>query len=203
MVKIMKLEQGNIRKVLAEAKKIINERGVILYPTDTVYGLGGDATDPGVVERIRFIKGREEHRPFSAIFSDINMIEQYCEVDFWCEVVLKKYLPGPHTFILRMSRPMPVSTDLTLGVRIPEFDFCNRLSEEVGKPIVSTSANKSGQEPPKTFAEVDPEILKAVDLAIDGGPTRNLGPSDVVDLVNKKIVRKGVGTIDINELLGI
>ncbi|MEM2949105.1 MAG: Sua5/YciO/YrdC/YwlC family protein, partial [Candidatus Bilamarchaeaceae archaeon] len=76
MVKIIKLEKGNISTVLEEAKKVINNRGVIIYPTDTVYGIGGDATDPAVVEKVMEIKGREKGHAFSVIMSDIDMIEE-------------------------------------------------------------------------------------------------------------------------------
>lgn len=200
MVKIIKLEKGNISTVLEEAKKVINNRGVIIYPTDTVYGIGGDATDPAVVEKVMEIKGREKGHAFSVIMSDIDMIEEYCIVDIFQEIILKKYLPGPYTFVLKIHRPIAVSQDLTLGVRIPNLDFCNRLSEVVGKPIISTSANRSGEIPPRAFNEINKEILEAVDLAIDGGPTRYYGPSDVVDLVNMKIIRKGVGEIDLSKL---
>ncbi|VVC01724.1 Threonylcarbamoyl-AMP synthase [uncultured archaeon] len=201
MVKIIKLQKGKIKEVLQEAKKVVLAKGVILYPTDTVYGIGGDATEPEVARRVKEIKGSSDSKQFSVIMSDIKMIEDYCEVGLWEEMILKKYLPGPYTFILKIHRPLAVTSDLTLGVRIPELDICNRLSEAIGKPIISTSANKSGKEPPKSFAEVDPGILNAVDLAIDGGQTRYRGTSDVVDLINRKLVRKGVGSIDLTQPL--
>ena len=201
MVKILKLKTIESSKIIEESKKVIEKRGVIIYPTDTVYGIGGDATDMGVVRKVREIKGIEKTKPLSVIMSDLKMIKEYCEIGSPEEFTLKKYLPGPYTFILRLNRPISVTSDLTIGVRIPEHNFSHQLSEAVGKPIISTSANKTGEDPPRSFEEIDKSILEKADLAVDGGFTRYSGPSDVIDLVNRKVIRKGVGVIDISEIM--
>ena len=201
MVKILKLKTIEPAEIIEESRKVIENKGVIIYPTDTVYGIGGDATEMGVVQKIREIKGLEKTKPLSVIMSDLKMIKEYCEVESNEEFTLKKYLPGPYTFILKLHRPIPVTSDLTIGVRIPEHNFSHQLSEAVGKPIISTSANITGEEPPKSFEELDKSILEQADIAIDGGFTRYSGPSDVVDLVNKKVIRKGVGVMDISEIM--
>lgn len=201
MVRILKLKAIEPSKIIEESKKVIENKGVIIYPTDTVYGIGGDATEMEVVRKVRAIKGLEKSKPLSVIMSDLKMIKQYCEVEGGEEFTLKKYLPGPYTFILKLHRPLPVTSDLTIGIRIPEHNFSHQLSEAVGKPLISTSANKTGEEPPKSFEELDKSILEKADLAIDGGFTRYSGPSDVIDLVNKKVIRKGVGVMDISEIL--
>lgn len=201
MVRIMKLKTVGSAEIIKEAKEIMENRGIIIYPTDTVYGIGGDATSLEVVQKIRKIKGVEKDRPLSVIMSDLKMIEDYCEVGFSEEIILKRFLPGPYTFILKLHRALPVTSDFTIGVRIPEHNFSNQLSELLGKPIVSTSANKKGENPPKSFEEIDKSILEKADIAVDGGVTRYSGPSDVIDLVNKKIIRKGVGTINISEIM--
>lgn len=201
MVKILKLKAIEPSKIIEESKKVIENSGVIIYPTDTVYGIGGDATNMDVVRKVREIKGIEKTKPLSVIMSDLKMIKEYCELGSPEELTLKKYLPGPYTFILRLNRPIPVTSDLTIGVRIPEHNFSHQLSEAVEKPIISTSANKTGEEPPRSFEEVDKSILEKADLAIDGGFTRYSGPSDVIDLVNRKVIRKGIGVIDISEIM--
>jgi len=191
MTRIIRLEKTNMQAVIKEAKEALQKGGVIVYPTDTVYGLGGDATDPAIVEKIRKTKGIEEKKPFSVMMADLAMIEEYCVVDFSEELVLKKYLPGPYTFILKLHRPLAASTGLTLGVRIPEQNFCIQLCETFKKPIITTSANKTGERPPRSFSDIDKEILEAADLAIDGGQTKYEQPSVIIDLVEKKVIRAG------------
>ncbi len=199
MVEVIKYRGGDIEKALFRVKDAVLHGKIIIYPTDTVYGIGGDALNSRVVDAIREIKKMGKDKPLSVMMSDTSMIDEYCEVGLWEEMILKKYLPGPFTFILRARKNLPVSKDKTLGVRIPESDFCNRLSEDVGRPVISTSANVTGEAPPTSFEEVKKTVLETADVAVDHGPTRYRKSSDVVDLVNKKIIRKGVGVIDLSK----
>lgn len=198
-MEILKFERGAVDKVLYRAKNAVLDGKILIYPTDTVYGIGGDALNSEVVKKVKQIKNLDEAKPLSVMMSDLKMIEEYCEVGLWEEMILKKYLPGPFTFILRKKVKLPVSQDETIGVRVPEFEFCNRLSEQVGKPIVSTSANKTGEPAPVNFEDIDKDVLESADIALDRGQTRYQRSSDVVDLVNKKIIRKGLGVIDLNK----
>ena len=198
MVEIIKFIGGDIEDAVAHAKEAVLSGKVIIYPTDTVYGIGGDALNPSVVEKVKKIKGMEKDKPLSVMMPGLKMIEEYCEVGLWEEVILKKHLPGPFTFILKKHKDIPVAEGGTLGVRVPEFEFCNRLCDEVNSPIITTSANKTGEPAPTSFQEIKKEILESADLAIDRGNTRYKRASDVVDLVNKKIIRKGVGEIDLS-----
>jgi len=199
VVEVIRYSGGDIDRALYRARDTILNGKILIYPTDTVYGIGCDATKDDVVAKIRKIKGLSQDKPLLVMMADINMVDEYCEIGLWEETILKKYLPGPFAFILKMRKPLPVSSDGTLGIRIPESDFCNRLSEEVGKPIVSTSANKTGEPPPVSFNEITSEILNAADLAVDNGSTRYKKSSDIVDLVKKRIVRKGLGIIDLTK----
>lgn len=199
MVEVIRYSGGDIDRALYRARDTILNGKILIYPTDTVYGIGCDATKDDVVAKIRKIKGLSQDKPLLVMMADINMVDEYCEIGLWEETILKKYLPGPFAFILKMRKPLPVSSDGTLGIRIPESDFCNRLSEEVGRPIVSTSANKTGEPPPVSFNEITSEILNAADLAVDNGSTRYKKSSDIVDLVKKRIVRKGLGIIDLTK----
>jgi len=199
VVEVIRYSGGDIDRALYRARDTILNGKILIYPTDTVYGIGCDATKDDVVAKIRKIKGLSQDKPLLVMMADINMVDEYCEIGLWEETILKKYLPGPFAFILKMRKPLPVSSDGTLGIRIPESDFCNRLSEEVGKPIVSTSANKTGEPPPVSFNEITSEVLNAADLAVDNGSTRYKKSSDIVDLVKKRIVRKGLGIIDLTK----
>jgi len=200
LVEIIKYERGGVDKVLYRTKSAVLDGKVLIYPTDTVYGIGGDALNRNVIRKVREIKELEESKPLSVMMADMNMIEEYCEVGLWEEMILKRYLPGPFTFILKKKKDIPVTNNETIGVRIPEFEFCNRLSEAVGKPIISTSANRTGEEPPTDFEEINKEVLEAADVAVNRGATRYKRSSDVVDLINKKVIRRGVGEIDLDTL---
>ncbi len=197
MVEIIGMNRYDHRAVLEKAAKAVNDGGVVVYPTDTLYGLGGDAFSKEVADRILRIKGSGPGKPMSVIMSDVEMIEKYCEVDEWQRQVLNKNLPGPFTFLLKTKTAFPVASKGKLGVRIPDSAFAHALAEHAGVPVISTSANPSGEEPPVTMEEVDPKILAAADLAIDAGATKYRGPSAVVDLVDKKIVRQGVWEIEL------
>lgn len=200
MARIIKLEKAGLQNIIDETVKVLKEGGIVVYPTDTVYGIGGDATSPAVVQKVREIKGIEKEKPFSVIMADLNMIEEYCVVNFAEEIILKKYLPGPYTFILKTHRPIAATTTLTLGVRIPEHAFCTAVCEKFKKPIVTTSANKTGEPPPHAFSEINKKLLDLVDLAIDGGQTKYGQPSVLIDLVEKKINREGTKPIDVKDL---
>jgi L-threonylcarbamoyladenylate synthase len=199
MVEIIKFIGGNMEDAVLRSKEAVLAGKTIIYPTDTVYGIGGDALNQDVVERVRKIKGMEKNKPLSVMMADIGMIEEYCEVGLWEEVILKRHLPGPFTFVLKKHKEIPVTNDDTLGVRVPEFEFCNRLCDEVGRPVITTSANRTGEAAPTSFDEIKKEIVAAVDVAIDRGATRYRRASDVVDLVSRKIMRKGVGVIDLSK----
>ncbi|MGB9718978.1 MAG: L-threonylcarbamoyladenylate synthase [Candidatus Anstonellales archaeon] len=180
---------------LESAKKVLLSDGVVIYPTDTLYGIGGNALKKNVVERIRKMKKRETEKPLSVALGSLSMILHFFEVSEEQTAYLTRYLPGPYTFLLKPKKPMPVSEGL-VGVRVPQHFFLTKLIREVGFPVVSTSANISGEKAPARVEEIKKEILKNADLVIDGGPTKYKEGSTVVDLVNKKIIRKGAGEFE-------
>lgn len=168
---------------------------VLIYPTDTLYGIGGNAMDKNVVARIYEIKKREPKKPISVIMANLEMIQEYCEFDKQQKAVLKKHLPGPFTFLIRLKREvrMPVTDSEFLGVRIPSHPFAVGLSRETGLPIASTSANISGEKDACRVEDIDPEIKNKVDYVIDQGETRFKQGSTVVDLEKMIVIRKGAG----------
>jgi L-threonylcarbamoyladenylate synthase len=197
MVQIIKIDKQDYHEALRRAKEVVLGDGVLIYPTDTIYGIGGNAFSEKVVNRIREIKGSPEEKSYSVIMSDINMIKRYCEVDAWQLKVLKAHLPGPFTFLLKAKVKMPVSANQKLGVRIPDYAFAHQLAELCDMPIVTTSANPSGKKPACRLEETTGKILSAVDLAIDDGVTKFQEASAIVDLVEKKVLRKGVWEIEL------
>lgn len=191
MATILKITEDDYESAVDVAHAMLHAGGLVVYPTDTVYGIGADATSAEAVEKIHKVKGISDKRPMSVLVSDFGMIDYYCETGIWEDMILRKYLPGPYTFILRRARPIAASDTEKLGVRLPDSDFCRAMCKEFGRPIITTSANLTGQRPPTNFAEVDKRIIDAADLAIDGGPTRQKSPSVVIDLVDRKVIREG------------
>lgn len=191
MAPTIKITDEDYEAAVDVAKTVLGSKGVLVYPTDTVYGIGGDATSDEVVKKVRAIKGIDEKKPLSAMMADFGMIEYYCESGIWEDIILKKYLPGPYTFVLKLRRPLAVTGNEKIGVRMPDSLFCQSLCQAFGRPIVTTSANPTGQKAPAELQGVDKKVLDAVGLAIDGGPTKYGTASAVVDLVERKMVREG------------
>jgi len=197
MVEIIKVEREDFQQALSKAEKVVREGGLIIYPTDTLYGIGGNAFSEEVVGKIRKIKGTPEGKPYSVVMSNLKMIKRYCEVNDWQYRVMKRYLPGPFTFLLESKIKLPVATDHLLGVRIPDSHFAHQLSEVCETPIITTSANPTGEKPPCRLEEIDGKVISSVQLAVDDGLTKFHEASAVVDLIEKKIVRKGVWEIEL------
>ncbi len=187
---ITKITKDDFDAALDAANAVLETGGIIIYPTDTVYGIGCDATNPKAIEKVRKIKGIDD-KPLSVMVGDFGVIEYYCVTGIWEDITLKKFLPGPYTFILKKQREIPASNTDKLGVRIPENLFCQFLAQKFGRPIISTSANRTGEEAPTKFKDISKEVLDAVDFAIDQGETKYQKHSMVFDLVDHKMLRKG------------
>lgn len=189
----IKITEDDYESAVDVVHALLHSKGTMVYPTDTVYGIGGDATSEEVVKRIHGMKGTDEKKPMSVMMADFGMIDYYCETGIWEDMIMSRYLPGPYTFILKKNerRYIPASEGDTLGVRMPDSAFCQALCKAFRKPIITTSANLTGEAVATRLDDVDKEVLDAVDVVIDGGPTRYQSPSIVVDLVERKVLREG------------
>ncbi len=181
------------KKTLDSVVDAIRNGAILLYPTDTVYGIGGDATSEEVVSKVYKIKKRDYAKPLSVAFADFVMLSEYCAISGEQEELLKRCLPGPYTFIMKIKKRIAATPSDRLGVRIPENDLVRMLIEKSGKPLITTSANLSGGKDAFDFAEVDKSVIDACDIAINAGSTKYRKPSTVVDLINKRILREGAG----------
>ena len=173
------------------AKAVILSDGLVVYPTDTLYGLGCSALSKKAVGKIYLAKKREGRKPLSIIAADYAMLLEYCEVSPAQERILHSLLPGPYTFILPLRKKLPVSPTLSIGVRVPEHMFMRQIAAELKLPIVSTSANISGEEEAAEAEGLDAAVLKAADLVIDGGRCQYAKGSTVIDLIKMKVLRMG------------
>ena len=195
-------ENPNNKDVL-KVVEILRDGGVIIYPTDTIYGIGCDITKPKAVERVARIKNvKPEKADFSFIFYDLSNISDYCKpITNSIFKLMKKNLPGPFTFILNANSNIPKlfrSTKKSIGIRIPKNNIIREIVKELGNPILSTSVHDDD-----TIIEytTDPELIHEkygdlVDVVIDGGFGGNI-PSTVVDCVGNEpiIIRIGKGEL--------
>ncbi|MDI6888979.1 MAG: L-threonylcarbamoyladenylate synthase [Methanocellales archaeon] len=183
---------------IKQAIDILRNGGVVVYPTETVYGLGADALSERAVKKVYDIKKRALDEPISLAVSSYEMMEQVAYVDSL--ELIKRFLPGPVTILLRKRDSVPdvlTAGSELVGVRLPVHPIAMQLIESFGSAITSTSANISGSAPPR---KVD-EVKVAADLVLDGGVCKYGIPSTVVDLVNMKIVRKGANYDEVKMLI--
>lgn len=189
-----------------KAVEIILQGGVIVYPTDTCYGIGCDATNPVAIEKIFRIKGREKDKPLPLIASSIEMIEKYVFLEERA-IKLFKAFPGISIALKKKGNAIPdIVNKEKLAFRIPSNEISKRLSELSDKPIISTSANRSGDPSPYSIKEVKSSLkdsLKEIDLFIDSGILDKNPPSTIVDLVDRMVGRIGkIKEKQILDLLG-
>ncbi len=140
---------------------------LFIYPTDTIYGIGCDATNEAAVEKIKKIKERDREKPLSVIAPNTDWIEEHCFID----VEIDKYLPGPYTIILKKKNKnflSHVSDTEFLGIRIPKCDFSEKVAES-GVPFITTSVNVSGRAFVESINDIPQGILDNVDVVIDEG----------------------------------
>ena len=190
-------------KEIAKVVKVLQSGGLVIYPTDTIYGLGCDITKTKSLEKIAQIKGVQlEKANLSFICNDLSHLSDYVkQIDSATFKILKRALPGPYTFILPGSNNLPkvFKKKKTVGIRIPDNNIIRTLVAELGNPIISTSIRDEDDVLEYT---TDPELIfekwqGLVDVVIDGGYGDN-EPSTVIDLTEEPIViREGKGSLDI------
>jgi tRNA threonylcarbamoyl adenosine modification protein (Sua5/YciO/YrdC/YwlC family) len=176
---------------------ILQNDGVIAYPTDTLFGLGCMASRKKAIERIHTIKGRDGKGPMSMICADIEMLCRYARhIETPTFRVLKQIFPGPYTVILPASKEVPkhLQNKQTVGLRIPNHVFCFQITKLLDEPIITTSCLKPGELPMMTAWEIDDEFGHALDLVVDCGGPEGLG-STVLDFTGETIsvIREGLG----------
>ena len=181
----MKTEQKDLSSVLSEAVKVLRDGGIIVYPTDTIWGLGCDATNPAAVEKIYKIKQRSDSKALVLLASGLDMVARYVKEIPEIAINLIEVNDRPMTLIypkgICSSAPEAgkepvadrhflawnvVAEDGSVGIRIPMAEFCRNLAFKLGRPLVSTSANISGEPSPLKFKDIAPEITAAADYVV-------------------------------------
>ena len=157
-------------EIIQEALQVLKSGGVILYPTDTVWGIGCDATNEAAVAKVYEIKKRSDSKSLVLLASDMDMVAKHVRVIPDVAIDLVEVNDKPMTIIYPDAQylaPNVVAQDGTVGIRIPLNDFCRQLVHKLRRPIVSTSANISGEPTPKNFKEISGEIKSAVDYTVN------------------------------------
>lgn len=204
MAELLKIFPENPNpKAVDKVVEVLKKGGLIIYPTDTVYGLGCDINNHKALERIAKLKGiKLERTNFSFICQDLSNLSDYItQIDTPTFKLLKRNLPGPYTFVLPGAGklPHPFKKKKTVGIRVPNNSIALEIVKRLGNPIVSTSIRDED-----TVLEytTDPELIfekwqSKVDLVIDGGYGDNQA-STVVQIINSevRVLREGKGTID-------
>ncbi len=179
------------RPDLTEAVAAIRRGDLVVYPTETVYGLGADALDPEAVDRVFEAKGRSRDRPISMALPDASVAVDYARMTDRDRAFCERFLPGPVTVLLERTDRIPdalVAGRDRVGVRVPNHDIARELARRAG-PITATSANRSGTESARRIEALDRSIRERA-VVVDGGETSG-GESTVVDVNAGEIVRRG------------
>ncbi len=205
MAQFIKIYENNPNEVaIKKVVEVLKNGGLVIYPTDTVYGLGCDITNTKALERVAKIKGvKLEKANFSFICSDLSHISDYIkQIDTATFKILKRALPGPYTFILPGNNNLPkeFKKKITVGIRVPDNAIALEMVRQLGNPIVSTSIHDEDE---VLEYSTDPELIfekwqNLVDLVIDGGYGDNIG-STIIDLSGFEpvVIREGKGSLEV------
>ena len=183
--------------LLSEALEAVRSGEVIVFPTETFYGLGADALNEAAVMRVASLKGRDPENPIPLIITDMNMLKEIVtELPLMAERLINHFWPGPLTLVLPARQGLPtllMNRDGGVGVRVSSHPVASALVKGLGCPLTATSANLSGKGPAKTIAEARSYFSKQVEIFIDGGRLEGKKGSTVVEIHGDqlKIIRDG------------
>ncbi len=182
------------QRLIQRVVDVLENGGLIAYPTDTFYGIGCDLLNKKGIQQIHRIKNRPLKKPFSIVCDGLKEISRYAKVSNYAYKTMKRFLPGPYTFVLEGTKLVPkimLTKRKTVGIRVPDNRICLGIVQAMGRPVISTSA---GLDDPYQIEEAFKPFL---DVVVDGGPLYP-SPSSVVSLIGDKpeIIREGKGDID-------
>ena len=198
MLLVINPENPQLR-LINRVKDVLERGGIIAYPTDTTYGIGCSIFNKRGIERIYQLKRREKKKPFSFICADLSEVARYAKVSNYAFKIMKRLLPGPYTFVMDAGSVVPdllITRQKTVGIRIPDNRICLDIVKELSHPIVTTSANRSGEDPIGDPQQIVDEMGGDLDLIVDGG----ILPADVSSVVSligdrPEVLREGVGDV--------
>jgi len=191
------------QRLIIKVVDILKNGGVVVYPTDTYYGIGCDIMNPKAIERIYQIKQRNKSKPFSFICSSLKNISLYAKVSNYAYKTMKRLLPGPYTFILEGSKLVPkimLTKRKTAGIRVPDNPICLALVNELGNPVITTSATRPDGTIFHDASLIHDYFGSRLDAVIDGSIVPGQ-PSSVIMLIDDipEVIREGLGDVSIFE----
>lgn len=192
---------AELERRIAAAAAVLRGGGIVVYPTETFYGLGALARDAAALERLALAKLRPEGKPLPLLAADLGQVEEVAVLAGRAARLAARFWPGPLTLVLpaRAGLPPEITAGTgTVGIRIPGSDVARALARAAGGPLVSTSANPAGGPPPARVEELAPALRGAVDHVLDGGETPGGLPSTVVEVQGEalRLIRPGALSID-------
>ena len=195
---------------IEEAVKVLKNGGTVIFPTDTVYGLGTSFTSLDGIENIYKIKKRDISKPLIALISDVKYLEKLIDFRFRdikeIQKIIEKYWPGELTIVFRVNENIPknaISDGNTIGVRIPKNEISLKIIENSGGIVFTTSANISGEVSPAKIEDISSEILENVDLVLDNGNLNNGVPSTIIKYIDGELSVLREGNIKKEEVLNL
>ncbi len=206
MVKVYKIDPVNpSAEIIKEVARVLRNGGIVVYPTDTVYGVGGDPFNERVVDRVFIIK-RRGRKPLPILVSSIDIVVEIAYVSGTALQLMRYFWPGPLTLVLPVKKRLPPKITFgtgKIGVRMPAHKIPLLLARELSGAIIGTSANISGHPAPRTADEALKELGELVDIVLDAGPTPRGLPSTVVEVDDDKIKILREGPISFKEILKV
>lgn len=180
--------------LLETIEAVLNRSGIILYPTDTVWGIGCDATNATAIEKLYALKKRKKEQPLIILVSSIDMLKEYVEDIPVFVLDFLNTLKKPTTIIYPKAKKLPdilLSSDKSIGIRLVQKYIIHDIILKFGKPIVSTSANFSGKPVPKNYKSIDSELITLVDFVVPEkyDISENVKPSDIYKIVDDKLIQ--------------
>jgi len=201
---LIKINQQNPQqRLIVKVVDIIENGGVVVYPTDTYYGIGCDIMNKKAIEKIYQLKQRHKSKPFSFICSSLKNISLYAKVSNYAYKTMRRLLPGPYTFILEGSKLVPkimLTKRKTAGIRVPDNPICLALVRELGNPVITTSATMPDGTIFHDASLIHDYFGNRVDAVVDGSIVPGQ-PSSVIMLIDDypEVIRKGLGDVSIFE----
>jgi L-threonylcarbamoyladenylate synthase len=210
VIQVVSGSPDSLNDAVQQASDVLHRGGLVIFPTETVYGLAADALSEEAVRRVWEVKGRPSDKPLPVQVADVDGLRL-----LWREVpedlipLIRAFMPGPLTLVYWRSALVPdvvtAGAD-TVGVRIPDHPVALALLRAFGRPIVAPSANLSGEEPPSRVEDVSPRLLEQVDVVIDAGNTGGGVPSTVLEVTTRpaRVLRAGaLPTTELRKYLDI
>ncbi len=197
--KVIKLTNDNESKSIEKAAETIKSGGLVIYPTETSYGIAADASNEKAVKEVFKVKKRLRSKPIPVIINSIENMKNYGFLDEKSEFIAKKFMPGPLTLIIDKKKVIPdILNPKEVAFRVSSHPIALKLSKVVGRPITATSANLSGRPPLYKIEDVKKQFEGKVDIILDYGDLSEVKSSTIIDLRggNIKIIRKGPITLE-------